>query len=87
MGFHSENEGRDLVPAHGGLSEPVNRVVPLNQRREFLAEAEELATAVGSETERALFPPWVSGWGAPVRAAARPLAADVRAAEHAVPGR
>ena len=42
MGFHSESEGRDLVPAHGGLSEPVNRVVPLNQRREFLAEAEKL---------------------------------------------
>jgi sulfate adenylyltransferase len=28
-----------LVPVHGGLSEPVNRVVPLNKRTAFLAEA------------------------------------------------
>jgi sulfate adenylyltransferase len=33
---------RDLVPVHGGLSEPVDRVVPLNRRKAFLAEAERL---------------------------------------------
>jgi sulfate adenylyltransferase len=33
---------RDLVPVHGGLAEPVDRVVPLKERRRFLAEAERL---------------------------------------------
>lgn len=33
---------RDLVPVHGGLAEPVDRVVPLKQRARFLAEAEGL---------------------------------------------
>ena len=32
----------DLVPVHGGLAEPVDRVVPLSRRRDFLAEAEKL---------------------------------------------
>ena len=32
----------DLVPVHGGLAEPVDRVVPLGQRSRFLAEAEAL---------------------------------------------
>jgi sulfate adenylyltransferase len=35
-------ETRDLVPVHGGLAEPVDRVVPLKHRRVFLAEAERL---------------------------------------------
>ncbi len=34
----------DLVPVHGGLDEPVDRVIPLNQRAEFLAEAGKLAS-------------------------------------------
>ncbi len=34
--------GADLVPVHGGLDEPVNQVVPLGQRKRFLAEAEGL---------------------------------------------
>ncbi len=34
--------GRDLVPVHGGLDEPVNRVVPLGERKRFLAEADAL---------------------------------------------
>jgi len=29
----------DLVPAHGGLDEPVDRTVPLSRRKAFLAEA------------------------------------------------
>jgi sulfate adenylyltransferase len=32
----------DLVPVHGGLAEPTDRVVPLSRRRDFLAEAEKL---------------------------------------------
>jgi sulfate adenylyltransferase len=30
---------QDLVPVHGGLDEPVDRIVPLKQRSSFLAEA------------------------------------------------
>jgi sulfate adenylyltransferase len=33
---------RDLVPVHGGLAEPVDRIIPLKERRRFLAEAEKL---------------------------------------------
>jgi len=33
---------QDLVPVHGGLDAPVDRVVPLNQRTAFLAEASPL---------------------------------------------
>jgi sulfate adenylyltransferase len=33
---------RDLVPVHGGLSEPVDRVVPLKDRSKFLEEAAAL---------------------------------------------
>jgi sulfate adenylyltransferase len=33
-----------LVPVHGGLDAPVDRVVPINQRREFLARAASLPT-------------------------------------------
>jgi sulfate adenylyltransferase len=33
---------RDLVPVHGGLAEPVDRIIPLKERRGFLAEAEQL---------------------------------------------
>jgi len=32
----------ELVPVHGGLAEPVDRVIPLNKRRDFLQEAEKL---------------------------------------------
>jgi sulfate adenylyltransferase len=34
----------DLVPVHGGLAEPVDRVVPLSRRRRFLEEASRLPT-------------------------------------------
>ncbi len=33
------NAQRDLVPVHGGLDAPVDRIVPLNARRGFLEEA------------------------------------------------
>ena len=33
---------RSLVPVHGGLAEPVDRVVPLKDRKRFLQEAEKL---------------------------------------------
>ena len=33
---------RDLLPVHGGLAEPVDRIVPLKERRRLLAEAERL---------------------------------------------
>jgi sulfate adenylyltransferase len=39
-------EHKDLVPVHGGLDAPVNRVVPISQRQAFLAEAEALASVV-----------------------------------------
>jgi len=37
-------EHADLVPVHGGLDAPVNRVIPLSQRSAFLAQAERLAS-------------------------------------------
>jgi len=39
-------EHKDLVPVHGGIAAPVNRVVPLSQRSAFLAEAEALPGVV-----------------------------------------
>ena len=35
-------EQQDLVPVHGDLADHVDRVVPLKQRKRFLAEAEGL---------------------------------------------
>ena len=35
---------RDLVPAHGGLSEPVDRGIPLKDRKALLDEAAGLDT-------------------------------------------
>ena len=42
----SEQQKRDLVPVHGGLDEPVDRVVALNRRRAFLDEARRLPSIV-----------------------------------------
>ncbi len=36
----------DLVPVHGGLAEPVDRVVPLKERARLLSEAERLPAIV-----------------------------------------
>src|SRR5690606_14460802 len=38
----SMSSAKDLVPVHGGLAEPVDRVVPLKLRTRFLEEAEGL---------------------------------------------
>ncbi len=43
----------DLVPVHGGLSEPVDRIVPLKQRRAFLEEAAGLPTMRVSSADQA----------------------------------
>ncbi len=43
----------DLVPVHGGLSEPVDRIVPLKQRRAFLEEAAGLTTMRVSSADQA----------------------------------
>lgn len=37
------SRSQDLVPVHGGLDAPIDRVVPLNERGAFLAEAAPLA--------------------------------------------
>ncbi len=39
-----EVRGADLVPVHGGGREPVDRVVPLKERRRLLGEGEKLPT-------------------------------------------
>jgi sulfate adenylyltransferase len=38
----SAAQRKDLVPVHGGLAEPVDRVIPLSERKRFLAEAARL---------------------------------------------
>ncbi len=38
----SATQQKDLVPVHGGLAEPVDRVIPLSERKKFLAEAARL---------------------------------------------
>ena len=38
----SAAQRKDLVPVHGGVAEPVDRVVPLSERKKFLAEAARL---------------------------------------------
>jgi len=38
----SAAQRKDLVPVHGGLAEPVDRVIPLSERKKFLGEAERL---------------------------------------------
>ena len=43
--------GGDLVPVHGGLDAPVDRTVPLQRRKAFLAEAENLPSAVVTKAD------------------------------------
>ena len=43
--------GADLVPVHGGLDAPVDRTVPLHQRKALLAEAEGLPSAVVTKAD------------------------------------
>lgn len=42
----------DLVPVHGGLEEPVDRVLPLSERKRFLAEAESLPSIRVNRADR-----------------------------------
>ena len=35
----SDGDRTDLVPVHGGLSSPVDRVIPLRERKGLLAES------------------------------------------------
>jgi sulfate adenylyltransferase len=42
MSTNDPNHGGDLVPVHGGLTAPVDRVVPLSERKKLLAEVESL---------------------------------------------
>ena len=44
----------DLVPVHGGLAEPVDRIVPLKARAAFLAEAKSLASIAVAAAEAAV---------------------------------
>jgi len=39
-------EREDLVPVHGGMDKPVDRVVPLSERADFLKEADSLSSVV-----------------------------------------
>jgi sulfate adenylyltransferase len=39
-------EREDLVPVHGGIDNPVDRVVPLSKRPDFLKQAESLSSVV-----------------------------------------
>ena len=43
-----------LVPAHGGLAQPVNRVIPLSRRKAFLAEAASMPKIVVTDADLAL---------------------------------
>src|ERR1700738_436112 len=40
--FHGDSAMADLIPPHGGLSEPVNRTVPAGEVAEFTKQAAEL---------------------------------------------
>ncbi len=42
---------RNLVPVHGGLAEPVDRIVPFSRRREFSEEAAGLRQVVVSAAD------------------------------------
>ena len=47
----SEQNQQDLVPVHGGLTEPVDRTVPISQRTQFRAEAESLQSIAVSDAD------------------------------------
>ena len=43
-----------LVPVHGGLSTPVNRVIPLSRRKPFLLEAKDLPSIAVNNADTAM---------------------------------
>ncbi|MCZ6463703.1 MAG: sulfate adenylyltransferase [Proteobacteria bacterium] len=48
---HTQHDGADLVPVHGGLDEPVDRIVPLKHRAALLAEAAGLPRIAVSKAD------------------------------------
>ncbi len=50
--FMTQEAQQDLVPVHGGLDAPINRIVPLHARRAFLAEVAALPSVVVSTADR-----------------------------------
>jgi len=47
----TQSTRNDLVPVHGGLSEPVDRIVSLNKRSGFLAEATALSSILVTDAD------------------------------------
>jgi sulfate adenylyltransferase len=47
----SKETQTDLVPVHGGLDEPIDRIVPLSQRSNFIAEASKLPSIRVSDAD------------------------------------
>jgi sulfate adenylyltransferase len=70
----------DLVPVHGGLAEPVDRIVPLKGRKAFLAEAQGLpqmrVTTADVSTVHRLADGTLSPLEGPMKAEAYHLALD-----------
>ena len=61
----------DLVPPHGGLSEPVCRTVPADEAAAFLAEAGKLSKVPVSAADLSTVYRWADGrklWGCPANA-------------------
>ena len=47
----SKETQTDLVPVHGGLDEPIDRIVPLSQRSNFIAEASKFPSIRVSDAD------------------------------------
>ena len=78
---------QDLVPVHGGLAEPVDRIVPFKHQTAFLAEAEALpsirVTAADLSTVHRIADGALSPLTGPMRKAAFDLALDEKVIESA----
>jgi sulfate adenylyltransferase len=78
---------QDLVPVHGGLTEPVDRIVPFKHQAAFLAEAEALpsirVTAADLSTVHRIADGALSPLTGPMRKAAFDLALDEKVIESA----
>ena len=76
---------QDLVPVHGGLDAPVDRIVPLKHRAAFLSEAEALpsirVTAADLSTVHRIADGALSPLTGPMKKAAFDLALDERVIE------
>ena len=56
----------DLVPPHGGLSEPVSRIVPAEESAAFLAEAGKLPKVPVSAADLSTVYRWADGTLSPL---------------------